>query len=525
MAKRKRDSGDDDLGFRTPTRRPLEGRRSRDADPRAGRTGAEEPAQKKRETGRRKRETGSRRRETGRRRREGDARGEDVKARRETGRRKGATGSRPAVRDDAAPARRGRAGLGPLPLALGLLAAVAVGGLVVSVMLGGNGVEGGTTATDVRPRETVRIRTEASPHPRPTATPAAAQRPSEASEGATVAVVEGPAAGPTEEVPPPSAEPEGDALEKLAARSSTHAAIARLLEDYRRLFDPSALPSAGPLLEQFRERQRREQELIEQLRAMGPAAVGALKDMILGLDARQYRIFLGKALAGMEGPDALSAVAEVLGQVKDVALQTTLARFLPETPDAAATLASAIQGEQSGNLRTMLLREYNRRVGPNDPSGADLLRRLALEDPDPNVRAEAVTILGRRGDPSDQTMMEQIISQEKNLSIRQRAIVSYAETGRTQALPFLEQLARNPDTSLPVRASAVLAIGRVGGPQAIQSLDLIAQTDPSQEIRTRANRLAQSLRRRAQDATEPKRMQRPPMRIDPAGGGVAPRRP
>ena len=65
---------------------------------------------------------------------------------------------------------------------------------------------------------------------------------------------------------------------------------------------------------------------------------------------------------------------------------------------AATTIASALQGEESGNLRTMLLREYNKRLDENDLAGLDIMRGLALNDPDPNVRAEAVTILGRRGD-------------------------------------------------------------------------------------------------------------------------------
>jgi hypothetical protein len=326
--------------------------------------------------------------------------------------------------------------------------------------------------------------------------------------------------------PAPTEEPKGDALEELAKKSSTHAALARLLEEYAALFDPTAMHTSGPLLQNFRERQQREQELLERLRAMGPGAVAALKDMLLGLDNRQFRIFLGKGLAGIGGPDALAAVSAILGEVKDVALQTTLVRFLPPDPDSARTIGEAIAHEENGNLRCMLLREYHRRLAPTDESGRDIFREAALNDADANVRAEAVTIIGRRGDARDQALMEQIIAGEQNLSIRQRAIVSYAETGGEGSLVFLENLVRQPNTALPVRASAVLAIGRVGGDQAIQTLDLIAQTDQSPEIKVRAERLVQSLRRRQAEAQNPNGGKtspiRTPMRI---GGGAEGGRP
>lgn len=308
-------------------------------------------------------------------------------------------------------------------------------------------------------------------------------------------------ATPTATEPKPALTPKAaellDKLAELRRRSANHEAIARLLDQYAELARLDPL-KAGPMFEDFRERERREQELLAELRRLGPSIVPALTEMLLELDQRANQLFMAKALAGIEGPDALKAVEEVLGRTKDVALQTTLVRFLPDSPEAAASVARAFGREDNPNLRGMLLREYARRLGQGDESGRELFTRAALEDQDPNVRAEAVTLIGRRGDPRDQALMEQIINQEQNLPIRQRAIVSYAETGKDGSLPFLENLARDPGASLPIRASAVLAIGRVGGDRAIQSLDLMAQTDPDQEIRLRAQRLAASLRARQQ---------------------------
>jgi HEAT repeat protein len=167
----------------------------------------------------------------------------------------------------------------------------------------------------------------------------------------------------------------------------------------------------------------------------------------------------------------------------------------------------------------MLLREYSRRVGEGDDAGRELFRRVAVEDQDPNVRAEAITLIGRRGDQRDAELLERICQNEEQLPIRQRAIVSYAETGKDRSLPYLEGLARDTAQALPIRASAVLAIGRVGGDQALRALDTLAQTDPDQEIRTRAQRLAASLRTRAQ-AERDTPIDTDPVRVIPGAPGV-----
>lgn len=319
--------------------------------------------------------------------------------------------------------------------------------------------------------------------------------------------VQSPAATPQTELTAPAVTsgppvPQSDKLEELRRRSANHEAIARLLEEYAALTKLDPLNADDRLFEDFRRREQREAELIAELQRLGAAIVPALSEMLLELDSRAHQIFLAKALAGIDGPEALQAVEQALARTKDVALQTTLVRFLPETPDAAGAISRAFTREENPNLRGMLLREYSRRLGEQDDSGRDLFTQAALSDPDPNVRAEAVTIIGRRGDPRDQQLMEKIIAEEQNLPIKQRAIVSYAETGKDQSLPYLEGLARDPNASLPVRASAVLAIGRVGGERAIQSLDLLAQSDPDQEIRRRAQMLAASLRAQQQAARE-----------------------
>ncbi len=491
MAKRRAShEDDDDVGFRTPTKREVK---------------------RKKETGRTRRDRGREREEAAPAERPDKKKADKKK---ETGRaprreREPAPAAPPTASKAAAPAASAGAPAVPrkaVPLLAGLGAALLLGVALLALLKGG---------TPPPPPETTAITPVQATHSATSdpATPAPPERPIERPTPAVTPVEPPPIEQPAE-VEAPDGAPK-DPLEELAGRSATHAEVARILDEYTALFDERALRDPGPGFENFLERRRKEEELLERVRAMGPLAVDALSDMLLGLDHRQYRLFLGKALAGIEGPDALAAVGNILGQVKDVSLQTTMVRYLPQTAEAADLVGAAFQGEEDANLRTLLMREYAQRLGDDLSRGGDMFRDTAQNDPDPNVRAEAVTILGKRGDPADQQLLEGIITSESNLAIRQRAIDSYGATAKEAGLPFLESILRDPDSSRNVRASAVLAIGKAGGDQALATLDVVAQTDPDPEIRRRADNMARSLRRAKEQNPEDRVDDPPPIQVGP----------
>lgn len=322
---------------------------------------------------------------------------------------------------------------------------------------------------------------------------------------------------------------DGKTAKELAVKSANHGAVGRILD----LFDGVRKVNFdvdNRLFEDYQAKQAREAELRAQIQALGMAGIDAIKDFVLNVNDDGYKIFLAKSLAEMKDPEALKAAAEILSTCHDIAVQTTLVRFLPETPESSGIIAGAFSGEENPNVRSMLLREYSRRIGepaegtnPNDAAtqaglsdqARGLFRKAALEDPDPNVRAEAVSIIGHRGDARDMELMQQIAKGEQNLQIRQSAIVAYATTGQETSLPFLEDLAQHED-SLEIRASAVLAIARVGNDRAIQILDQIAQTDQREEIKTRAAGFAASLRAKQQaDRDERRGIDAQPVPLNP----------
>ncbi len=333
---------------------------------------------------------------------------------------------------------------------------------------------------------------------------------------------------PLQPLAPQKLRTDGKSAKELAQKTANHGAVARILD----LFDAIRkvdFTQDNRLFEDYQQKQAREAELRAQIQALGMAGIDAIKDFVLNVNDDGYKIFLAKSLAEMKDPEALKAAAEILHDCHDIAVQTTLVRFLPENADSTNVIAGAFSGEENPNVRSMLLREYSRRIGepaeganPADHQLAGLsdqaralFRKAALEDADPNVRAEAVSIIGHRGDQRDMELMQQIAKGEQNLQIRQSAIVAYATTGQETSLPFLEDLAQHED-SLEIRASAVLAIARVGNDRAIQILDQIAQTDPREEIKTRAAGFAASLRAKQQaDRDERQGIDSQPVPLNP----------
>lgn len=312
----------------------------------------------------------------------------------------------------------------------------------------------------------------------------------------------------------------GHSAKELATRSASHGAIERTLESFDAVRKVDFGGQDDRLFQDFRAKQKREAELIDQLRQLGPGAVAAMKDMISDLDDPGYKLLLAKTLAGMKDPEALKAAADLMSSCGDMSLQTTLAHWLPPGAESNAILAQDFSNEQNPATRAMLLREYAQRIGSPDinnpspgaamdPAAQALFRQAATNDPDPSVRSEAVQIIGRRGDPSDMELMAEIAQKESNLQIRQSAIIAYALTGQGQAVGTLSSIATSQDSQVEVRASAVLALARVGGQSAdsrdavLQTLDQIAQNDPSDQIRSRAQHFAQSIRTNAAQPQRP----------------------
>ncbi|GGS81303.1 HEAT repeat domain-containing protein [Streptomyces cinerochromogenes] len=171
----------------------------------------------------------------------------------------------------------------------------------------------------------------------------------------------------------------------------------------RALQDPAFTPSAlvGDLIRWTEDRLRREQELLERLRAVDASEPTGWQDVLRIVELMQGLNSTSPARrqqAVLARPEGVPVPAELLAQAvlseSDPhvagALRWALAR---SDGDSVAALAAGMTSEDVGVRRRAVLAI----AGMADTPGATAVLADALGDPDPAVRGQAALALGRRG--------------------------------------------------------------------------------------------------------------------------------
>ncbi|MEZ6187478.1 MAG: HEAT repeat domain-containing protein [Planctomycetota bacterium] len=292
----------------------------------------------------------------------------------------------------------------------------------------------------------------------------------------------------------PARADEPNELDRWTKVSPEHAAVVEAL----RRFERPAQANGSPAPMDLQQARALEEEVLAALRGETPteARIEVLEALLKALKLVRNRVLLAKALAGTQHALALAATERSLQRETDPAIFTTLARTLPETPASVEVLLRwwALEGKPL-ELRRTALRELARRQAEPSAALLDVLARGICSDPEPELRAEAITLAGRQGDARCAEALARAAKEDADPSCRQRALVAYAEVAGVEAIPLLEAVALG-DASARIQASAVLALGRAGGPDARAALRRVAEATGSAEIKARAQRLLEALEQR-----------------------------
>jgi hypothetical protein len=129
-----------------------------------------------------------------------------------------------------------------------------------------------------------------------------------------------------------------------------------------------------------------------------------------------------------------------------------------------------------------------------DPLDSDLddiptLRRIAVEDPDPDRRLDAVTLLGVSEDQTAVPALAEALHDD-NEEVRVEAVLSLAEFPGDAAVEALEVALR--DKSAEVRYEALDVLSELGGERARRAIQGTLD-DPDEEVRDLAEMLIEEL--------------------------------
>lgn len=283
-------------------------------------------------------------------------------------------------------------------------------------------------------------------------------------------------------------------FDSLSQRSEIHAKLRSILDEYLDAYNN--LPPGLTPDEVYKERLRLERDFLAKLRRLGDGAIPVIAEFIKGTNGHRFQLVLAKALAEIEGPLAKQAIRDLLVDAADN-VRLMLVRSLPRENGSVRLLDESWDQLKDENLRVLALSEVNRWSAEDQTreEASKFLRDVARNDEFPRARAQALALLGRRGDREDVMLLRERVRVEQDPLVRQRAIMAFAKVGGAEAIETLRQVAGDRRGDAKMRVIAILGLQQVG-PEAIPFLEEIARSDPAPQIQRRADLAARSLRAR-----------------------------
>lgn len=123
----------------------------------------------------------------------------------------------------------------------------------------------------------------------------------------------------------------------------------------------------------------------------------------------------------------------------------------------------------------------------------DLLLQ-ALGDQDMRVRAKAIDACGNlRATAATPVLIQQLFLKDTGPEVKERILAALGKIGDARAAqPIMEFL--NHDIDKPTRGTAIFALGDLGAPESLETLDKIAQSDDDPTIQRLAREAANKVR-------------------------------
>lgn len=236
-------------------------------------------------------------------------------------------------------------------------------------------------------------------------------------------------------------------------------------------------------------------------RAAAAAALGALRDasavgsLAAALSDGDYwvRHACARALTAI-GEAAIDTVGPLLtaGRSVDVREAATAALGVPGGLSALEWLEVAYE-DSAYEVRTQAVKSA-REVGI---AGAPLIER-ALTDGESEVRIEAISALGRLGDPSCSSALARAL-EDSSPTVRWTAAIALGETGGTVAVEAL--IAALGDEWRNVRGQAATTLGQLAHPAAVEALQRVLDDDDDL-VRVAATEALESIRSKELDRAQ-----------------------
>lgn len=267
------------------------------------------------------------------------------------------------------------------------------------------------------------------------------------------------------------------AIQHLRALGLSLAEVAAALDDPG--FDPNRVLDEH--IDRLREQLTLQQELLRRLRILRAGNEAGWPDLLeaISLSERlQHPDATVRVRAVLDGDAVpLPALLDRLAAESDPAVQDMLAwAVVQHGREAAAPLIELLVSRQDG-VRLHAVRALAK-LG--DPAAVEPLLALVVDDPVEQVRAAAVTALGRLADERALPALIELLgaTQDALAAATTDALIDFGDAAA-------QRLAAEPPKAAPARAQAVEVLTQLAGPLARDAL-LACAADPDPQVRLAA---------------------------------------
>jgi HEAT repeat protein len=213
-----------------------------------------------------------------------------------------------------------------------------------------------------------------------------------------------------------------------------------------------------------RDRSRRSRELMDELKAMGPAAAQAVMQVLASGNDMEERRAAARMLGQLQAPEAIPALRDILDRESDVLLRRAAAQGLRQmqTPDTIPVMDRLLANP--GEDRFVRLSAAYGLAEAGQPSGVTGLARIFDEaTADGRGREIAFRAMTSLKDDRPLPFMRQVADSQVEPGYRVQAIRYVAAHGDQQALPVLQRIMQSPTEQASVRDAAAQAFASLGG--------------------------------------------------------------
>ena len=213
-----------------------------------------------------------------------------------------------------------------------------------------------------------------------------------------------------------------------------------------------------------RDRWRRSRELMEELKAMGPAAGQALMQVLAAGNDMEERRAAARMLGQLQTPEAIPALRDILDRESDVLLRRAAAQGLRQmqTPDTVPVMDKLLANPNED--RFVRLSAAFGLAEAGQTSGVNGLASIFNEATgDGRGREAAFRAMASLKDERPLPFMRQVAGSQAEPGYRVQAIRYVAAQGDQQSLPVLQRIMQSPTEQQSVRDAAAQAFSSLGG--------------------------------------------------------------